>query len=344
MQDHFTLTRLLIVMTSLTAFATNLPAAEPSGDAKPWVDLAGGQGPGKGKHIVFVAGANEYNPENGLPILGRILAAHHGFDCTLLFTINPDGLIDPDTVNNIPGLEALDHADLLVIQCRFRTLPDEQMKHIVDYVESGHPVIGLRTATHSFAYPDDSKSIYSKYRWNNQDPSFEGGFGRHVLGETWINHHAPNGSTSTRGRIAPDAADDPILRGIKDADIWGTTGVYDVRLPLLPDCRTLLLGEVVAGPHPTDPAAVGKVNDPMMPVAWHRPYEIVPGKVGRAFATTMGSASDLQSEPLRRMMVNACYWAVGMENQIPAKADVEFVGPAMPSNRGKKPGEIEPKK
>lgn len=342
MQEYFPLTRVLILIASLTAFAMQASAADTPTDSEQWVDVRGGQGPGKGKHIVLVAGANEYNPENGLPILGRILATHHGFDCTLLFTINKQtGVIDPDVVDNIPGLEALDRADLLVIQCRFRTLPDEQMKHIVDYVESGRPVIGLRTATHSFAYPDDSKSIYAKYRWNNQDPSFDGGFGRHVLGETWINHHAPNGSTSTRGRIAPDAADDPILRGIKDAEIWGTTGVYDVRLPLLPNSRTLLLGEVVAGPHPTDPAAVGKVNDPMMPVAWHRTYEIVPGKVGRAFATTMGSAADLQNEALRRMMINACYWAVGMENQIPAKTNVECVGPAMPSNRGKKPSEIQ---
>jgi len=34
----------------------------------------------------------------------------------------------------------------MIIATRFRDLPDDQMKHVVDYVESGRPVIGLRQA------------------------------------------------------------------------------------------------------------------------------------------------------------------------------------------------------
>src|SRR4029077_3211973 len=119
--------------------------------------------------IVFIAGANEYNPEIGLPLLARILAERHGFTCTVLFSTNKAGEVDPNNSDNIPGLEALDHADLLVILARFRILPDEQMKHVVDYLEAGRPVIGLRTATHSFAYPAKSPSAYTKFSWNNKD-------------------------------------------------------------------------------------------------------------------------------------------------------------------------------
>ena len=103
--------------------------------ADPWIDFNGLEGPGKGKHIVLISGDEEYRSEETLPQLAKILANHHGFKCTVLFAIDPkDGTINPNQTDNIPGLGALDTADLMVIFTRFRELPDEQMKHIVDYV------------------------------------------------------------------------------------------------------------------------------------------------------------------------------------------------------------------
>src|SRR5262245_27186971 len=124
----------------------------------------GSEGPGKGKHIVLVSGDEEYRSEEALPQLGKILAKHHGFKCTVLFAIDPkDGTINPN-VSNIPGLEALASADLMFIFTRFRDLPDEQMKHIVAYVKAGKPIVGIRTATHAFNIPDGK--TYSKYSYN----------------------------------------------------------------------------------------------------------------------------------------------------------------------------------
>src|SRR5437763_855248 len=109
--------------------------AGPARSAHPWVVYPGGDGPGKGKHFVLVSGDEEYRSEEALPQFGKILAKHHGFKCTVLFAIDPkDGTINPN-VSNIPGLEALKTADLMVIFTRFRDLPDEQMKHVADYVE-----------------------------------------------------------------------------------------------------------------------------------------------------------------------------------------------------------------
>jgi len=153
--------------------------------ADPWVVYEGSDGPGKGKHVVLVSGDEEYRSEESLPLLGKILAKHHGFKCTVLFAIDKDGTINPNVRDNIPGLEALDKADLMIIFTRFRDLPDDQMKHVVDYVESGRPVIGMRTATHAFDIKGDK--TYAKYSWTSKSP--DGGFGRQVLGETWINHH-----------------------------------------------------------------------------------------------------------------------------------------------------------
>jgi type 1 glutamine amidotransferase len=300
-------------------------SATPAKAADPWLVVPGGDGPGKGKHVVLVSGDEEYRSEETLPQLAKILAKHHGFRCTVLFAIDPaDGTINPNVTNNVPGLEALRTADLLVIFTRFRDLPDEQMKYLVEYVESGKPIIGMRTATHAFQLK--SSKTFARYTWNSREKGYENGFGRQVLGETWVSHHGKHGSQSTRGIRAKGAENHPILRGIKDGDVWGPTDVYGVHLPLPGDCKPLLLGQVLEGMKPTDQPVQGSVNDPMMPVAWTKSYTGTQGKTSRVFTTTMGASQDFQNEGLRRLLVNACYWAVGMEDQIPARAKVDLVG------------------
>jgi Uncharacterized protein conserved in bacteria len=269
---------------------------------------------------VLIAGDQEYRSEEALPQLARILATRHGFQCTVLYCIDPkDGTINPN-IPNIPGLEALDTADLMIVFMRWLDLPDEQLKHIVNYVESGRPIVGMRTATHSFKL--SASKLFQRYTWDSKE--WDGGFGRQVLGETWVAHHGRHGKQSTRGIIAPGQERHPILRGIADGEIWGPTDVYKVRLPA--DAQPLLLGQVIDGMEPSDKPAAGPQNDPMMPVAWVRSY-----KAARVFNTTMGSSQDLLNEGLRRLLVNACYWALGLEKRIPAKADVGLVGEYRPS-------------
>jgi hypothetical protein len=299
----------------ITALALLLAAAP--------VTIEGGKGPGNGKHIVLVSGDEEYRSEEALPQLARILARHHGFRCTLLFAIDPaDGTINPNIRDNIPGLEALETADLMVLFTRFRDLPDDQMRHILKYLESGKPIVAMRTATHAFDFK--TNKTYAKYTWNSKD--WDGGFGRQVLGETWIKHHGQHGKQSTRGIIVKGQEQHPILRGIRDGGIWGPTDVYAVRLPLPGDSTPLVLGQVLAGMQPEDPPAEGPQNDPMMPVAWVKTYN-----GARVFATTMGSSQDLANEGFRRLMVNACFWALGMEKQIKPDLDVNIVGSFEPS-------------
>jgi hypothetical protein len=297
----------------------------------PWVVYEGSDGVGKGKHIVFVSGDEEYRSEEGMPQLAKILATRHGFKCTVLFAIDPaDGSIHPNQSDNIPGLAALDAADLMVIFTRFRELPDEQMKHIDTYVQSGKPIIGLRTATHAFNYDSKKDSPYAKYDWRHRE--WPQGFGRQVLGETWINHHGNHGGESTRGVIPDGKKAHPIVRACED--IWGPTDVYGVRLPLPDSCVPVVFGQVVAGMKPTDKPVDGKKNDPMMPIAWTNTFTTSAGKSARVFCTTMGASQDLESEGLRRLLVNAAYWCVGMEEQIPERANVDIVGKYSPTKFG----------
>ncbi len=291
-----------------------------------WLEFPGGDGPGAGKHIVLVSGDHEYRSEEAFPQLGKILSKHHGFKCTVLFAIDPKtGEINPESVTNIPGLEALETADLVVFGLRFRNLEDDQMERIVDYAEAGRPMMALRTSTHPFNIPADRK--YAKYSWNHGGQDFQGGFGKQILGETWVSHHGHHGRESTRGIVA-DALH-PIATGIKDGEIWGPTDVYGIRLPISGDAHTVIKGQVLVGMSADDKPVEGKKNDPMMPIGWTRTY-----KDGRTFTTTMGSADDLPSEGVRRMLVNAAYWCVGLEDSIKPDSNVDLVGEYVPTKFG----------
>jgi hypothetical protein len=310
-----------LIFPALAIFSV---ATARAGD--PWVVYQGGAGPGQGKNVVLISGDEEYRSEEALPQLAKILAKHHGFTCTVLFAVGKDGSIEPNRNDNIPGLQALRKADLMLIATRFRDLPDDQMKEIVDYVESGRPVVGMRTATHSFNIKGGKK--YARYSFNSKE--WDGGFGRQVLGETWISHHGNHAHESTRGMIAPGENDHPILRGIKDGDIWGPTDVYGVRLPLPGDSKPLVLGQVVSDMTSTGKPVDGKKNNPMLPVAWVKTFTGESGKPARVFTTTMGAATDLESAGVRRMLVNAVYWTLGLDDKISPESDVSIVGAYKP--------------
>ncbi len=278
--------------------------------AKDWVTFEGKRGPGQGKHIVFLSGDEEYRSEEGLPMLAKMLT-RHGFKCTVLFPLK-DGVIDPNTQTNLPGMAALDSADLCVMLLRFRELPDDQMKHFVDYLNHGKPIIALRTSTHAFAYSRNKQSPYAKFDW--QSKTWPGGFGQQVLGDTWINHHGDHGKQSTRGVINEEFKSHPLLRGV--TDIWGPTDVYGV-VHLPADAQVLVRGQVLAGMTPSDGPVEGPKNHPMMPIVWLRNYSGHEGITNKIFTTTMGAATDLENTALRQLLVNACYWSVGLADKIP---------------------------
>jgi len=365
----------------IDAGAPERPAPVAAGADDPWVVYEGSEGPGRGLRVVLVSGDEEYRSEEALPQLARILARRHGFHCRVLFAIDPEtGIVNPNEQKNIPGLEDLSTADLLILFTRFRSLPDDQMKWIDHYLRAGRPVVGLRTATHAFRPPDAVVVARERHRaavraakkagtappeapaiapadwgrfghygegYSGPRAGWEGGFGRTVLGEHWIAHHGHHQHESTRGIVAPGAADHPILRGLGPGEIWGPTDVYQVRLPLPGDTRPLVLGQVVRrvgaydeddpffGMRPDDGPPVADKNDPMMPIAWTKTYRIPGGESGRVFATTLGASTDLASAGVRRLLVNAVYWSLGLDEEIPpAGAAVDLVGPFEPTQYG----------
>lgn len=312
----------------LLALILNITTAGAQ-EGQEWNTYSPDDGPGAGKHIVLISGDEEYRSEEALPMLAKVLAKHHGFRTTVLFAINPEtGEIDPDYQRNIPGLDQLKTADLVVMFLRFRELPDEQMKYIDEYIKAGKPIVALRTSTHAFNYSRHKENPFAKYSFNSSVQGWEGGFGQQILGETWIAHHGDHGKEGTRGLINGILSNHAILRGV--SDIWGPTDVYSIR-NLPHDAKVLLYGQSTHGMTAESPLSHEKS---VMPVAWIRHYTAESGNTGRIFNTTMGAAVDLVNEDLRRLVINACYWGMGMDHQIPEESDVEIIGNYEPSMFG----------
>jgi hypothetical protein len=303
----------------------------------------GDTGPGVGKHIVWLAGDHEYRGEESLPALARIMARHYGFKCSVFFTTNAaTGFIEPGS-SNISGLEALKTADLLVVFLRFQDFPDAEMQHVVDYLDRGGPVIGYRTATHAFQIKrPDAK--FQKYTWSHGATGaagdFAGGFGRQILGETWVSHYGRNHRQSSRLLLQADQSSHPILRGVKD--VWAQSGGY-MAAPIA-GSTVLALGQILDGMTPSSPPAPDKKE---VPVAWVRTYRGASGQSGRVFTTTHGASIDLLNDGFRRMLVNATLWALGLEASIQPDGNITFVGPFRPSKfaflgfvKGVKPGDL----
>ncbi|MSU62886.1 MAG: hypothetical protein EXS31_10895 [Pedosphaera sp.] len=288
-------------------------------DGAQWVTYEGQVGPGKGKHIVMLSGDEEYRSEEGLPQLGKILSQRHGFKCTVLFSQDTDATINPNNSSNVPGMHLLDSTDLVINQFRFRELPDADMKHFVDYMNSGKPMIVIRTATHSFNYEKNKQSPYAKYSWTTKG----GGFGGMTVGETWTYHHGNHGSEATRGLVDGKNRAHPILRSIND--VFGPTDVYGVNADFPADATILLHGQVLKGMNPADAPTLTKA---VMPLVWLRDVKNETGTTSHYLCSTIGAATDLESEDLRRLFVNACYSLTGLE--VPKKADVATVGEFKP--------------
>lgn len=319
---------LTLLLCCRSAFAHPLP------DSPHWLTYPGGDGPGKGKHIVLIAADQEYRSEQSMPMLAKILSKHHGFDCTVLFAVNDKGEVDPTMPvypekgkeaefksHHIPGTEHLASADLVIFFARLLTLPMQERENIVKHVDSGKPFIAIRTANHGFHAALPYKINGKQVRW-----------GEDVLGGSFMNHHGRWHADSTRGTIVEALKDHPIVAGV--TDIWGTSDVYRTykeggSLPA--GCTALVWGQPLMGRKPDD--APNTKLEPL-PVAWFKSWQTSSGKSARVFHTTMGSASDMESAGLRRMIINAAYWGMGMEAVINPTRSVEIVGEYKPLGTG----------
>lgn len=300
-------------------------ASHPVPESDQWLTFPGGEGPGKGKHIVLIAADQEYRSEQSMPMLAKILAQRFGFDCTVLFSLNADGMVDPSqkikwqddsVVHNIPGLEYLADADLMILFSRLVTLPDEQLQHIYNYLDSGKPIAAFRTANHGF--------IGFDYQLNGTKVNF----GDDVLGGSFRNHHGRWHQDSTLGTVIPAQADHPVVRGV--GDLWGPSDVYRTYPEgesLAAGCTALVMGQPLMTREQGSPINPDLIP---LPVAWVKTWTGNSGQSARVFHSTMGSGKDFEDPDLRRLAINAAFWCLGLEDQIDPKSSVDTVGEYKP--------------
>ncbi len=311
---------LTVLLAPLLAFAGPLPA-----DDGPLAGAPAMESPAK---VVFLVGDEEYRSEGSMPMLAALLKRDHGIEPTVLFTQSADGKVDPMRLDHLPGLEALEDADLMVLFTRWRDLPADQMAKIVAYIESGRPVVGFRTGTHAFKFPADSPYA----AWNEEKIAA-------LVGQRWISHHghfSDGDAPLTRVTTAEKAAS-PILNGVAtpfDAYSWlyHVTGGGD---GLAPGCTPLLTGVTLR----SKPLSQGRGDrfPPVQPVAWTKSNPFSPRGVtpGRVFFTTLGHPYDFKRPAVRRLAVQGVLWALGRDAEIPAGGvNTECVAPYAPTNSG----------
>lgn len=301
----------LASVATLTAIGASSAVAAEAEDAP----AAGPSVAADAPHVVFVTGDDEYSSELSMPMIAAILEKHHGMKTTVLYAENDKGERDRHA-HNIPGLEALRDADLAVFYMRFRELPQEKLDEIVRYAESGKPLIGLRTSSHAFNYPDPPRN-----KWNADFPMT-------YFGHKWISHYGHGNSTEAHVVDEQAQADNPILRGVASPE-WLHSWLYvvntdDAKLP--EDCEVLMVGDATKGTTPG-----GEKFGNREPLAWSRELAHDDGSVQRTFYTSLGHPRDFLKVGPRRLLVNAILWGLGRGDSIPAAgANVEIVGEYAP--------------
>ena len=238
-------------------------------------------------HVVIVVGTLHYSPELTMPVFAKELE-RFGFRTTVVMG---EGNPEKKTQDVLPGIEALADADLAIFFMRFLKLPDTEWQPIENYLRSGKPIIGLRTANHSFRYPKG----HPRFEWND-------GFGRRALGTPYVVHQ----TSETKISVVEAGREHPIMANVKKGN-WISPGtLYLTRLekdciPLVTGsgdgrARTLnkAFGTVQVKPHETDVVAWAWTNE------WG----------AKVFGTSFGHPGDFAEESFVRMLLNAAHWSV----------------------------------
>ena len=272
---HFvTVQRKAIVMLIAITTAVSLSGLAKAEEGKP--------------HVVLVVGTLHYSPELTMPVFAKELE-RFGFRTTVVM-----GEGDPEkkTENVLPGIEALADADLAIFFMRFLKLPDKEWQPIEDYLKSGKPVIGLRTANHSFRYPKG----HARFDWNE-------GFGRRALGTPYVVHQ----TSETKISVVEKALNHPIMTNITKKS-WVSPGtLYLTRLE--DGCLPMVTG-TGDGRARTIKRGFGTVNvkpheEDVVAWAWENEWG------GKVFGTSFGHPGDFGEESFVRMLLNAAHWSVG---------------------------------
>ena len=235
----------------------------------------------KRPRVVILMAEDEYETNRTLPVFAE---KHLGksFKVTLIHA-------NDKKRNDLPGLSALEKADVVLVSVRRRVLPAEQMAILRKFIESGKAVVGIRTASHAFTLAS-GKVPEGLVEWKE--------FDKDILGGNYTGHHGVGPKVAITA--AKEGLKQPILLGVHVKELQGCGSLYKVR-PLAKSTTPLLIGSI-----PDKPAE---------PIAWVNS----PRSKGRVFYTSLGHVGDFKQAAFNRLLRNAVYWAAGLPIEDPAK-------------------------
>jgi nicotinamidase-related amidase/type 1 glutamine amidotransferase len=226
--------------------------------------------------IAFLSAESEYNSNMTLADFAHELLLTKGVNCEFALGKPVEGVKE---IHNIENLQILHDADLAVFFIRRRGLPPEEMALIKDYVNRGKPVLGIRTASHSFA-PEIPKGKPADFlsgldKW----PEFD----KEILGGNYKGHFS--NQTITTINVVPGMESHPLLKGVSLDNFTSSDGIYRNQNMQSSRAQVLLYGSIA--------------NQPSQPMLWINHT----GK-NTVIYTSMGSVRDWQNENFRQIMKN----------------------------------------
>lgn len=224
------------------------------------------------KRLVIISAEREYKTERSLPKFA-LKNLGDDFRVDILYA-------DENDRYSIPGIEILNKADVLLLSVRRRVLPKDQMKIIHRFVESGKPVVGIRTSCHAFSLRG-RRPPKGYIAWEKFDAE--------IIGGHYTDHHG-NGPEVTV-RAAADGRQHPILSEIDPKKLHGHGSLYRVS-PLAKSAIPLLIGK--------------REGKPEEPIAWVN----LTRYGGRVFYTSLGHIDDFKQPAFNRLLKNALLWSV----------------------------------
>ena len=251
----------------------------PSLESKQLIDLAGMYpfSDDKRPHIVFVLAEQEYSSNETLPEFAKNYL-EKDFRCTFLHAISDQG----EGRNNVPGLEAMYDADLLILSMRRRALPVVQMDHLEHYIRSGKPIVCIRVSIVPFqVQPDERKDGHVIW----QD------FDKEVLGCSYHGYNPGSRQTGCDVWVVDEAQKHPIMQGIDKNGFHSTSWLY--QLEPLAETTTLLMKGKWSKDYPEEP------------VAFTNTYQ-----GGKVFYTSLGHPDDFKNDSFCKLLKNAVVWAL----------------------------------
>jgi nicotinamidase-related amidase len=229
--------------------------------------------------IAFLTAESEYRANQRLPEFAHDL---------MLKNIHSDfalgiPVMEGEGRHNLENLRILEDAGLAVVFIRRRALEPEKMKQIKDYVASGRPLLGLRTASHAFDangnVPREGGGIEAARESASAFLSQWTEFDRDVLGGNYQGHHG-HLKTGTEVFVVPGMENHPLLKGV-EPEFTSLNWLYKNRPLRSAKAQVLLLG--------SNPGV------PDEPVLWIN---------GNVIYTSLGHWEDWKIESFRNLMFN----------------------------------------